>query len=98
MSIDYDYDSAAVRRAARKINSCAKTVKNDAAPKLKNVRGEVNSEFEGVAADALEDRLSDLYADVNAIAGGLTELSDALYDYAEALEETARRLKEEMSD
>ena len=94
MSNKYDYDSAAVRAAARKIQRCANTVNNDAKPKLKNVRNEVSSEFEGAAANALEERLGDLDSDIRSIANGLSSLSEALFDYADALDEAMEAAKE----
>lgn len=97
-SHDYDYDSAAVRAVARKIRNCANTVEQDAKSRVKSMRSEVASEFEGAAADALEDRLGDLGSDISSIASGLSGLSDVLFDYADELERTARRLRAEMDD
>lgn len=97
-SHDYDYDSAAVRAVARKIRNCANTVKQDARSRVRSMRSEVVSEFEGAAANALEDRLGDLGSDIASIANGLSGLSEALFDYADELEETARRLRAEMDD
>ena len=90
----YDYDSAAVRRAARQVRDCADIIVDNAQPKLRNIRGEVDDTIKGKAADALSDRIEDIDSDVRSIVNGLKSLSNALTSYAEALERKARELAE----
>lgn len=92
----FDYDSAAVRRAARQVRSCADIIEDGAQPKLRTVRGEVDDNIKGHAADVLTERLEDIDTDVRSIVNGLKSLSNALTSYAEALERTARELAEAM--
>ena len=89
---DFDYDSAAVRRAARQVLNCAEIIADGAQPKLRNIRGEVDDNIKGKAADALDDRLADIDTDVRSIISGLRSLGNALNSYAAALERTAREL------
>ena len=93
---NFDYDSAAVRKAARQVRSCADIIEDGAQPRLRTVRGEIDDNIKGKAAEALSDRLDDIDSDVRAIVNGLKSLSNALTSYAEALERTARELAEAM--
>jgi WXG100 family type VII secretion target len=86
------YDTAEIRREARKILRCKNQVSDSAEPKLRSMRGEISDSFRGEAANALNDRLNDIDADVQAICGGLDALYRALLRYADALDEADRRL------
>lgn len=90
------YDSAEVRRAAQKILACANSVNQSAAPKVRSVRNDVDDSFEGAAANALKNRLSDIDADIRTIVSGLNLLHRALMTYAEALEEADRKIAESL--
>lgn len=90
------YDTGEIRRAARKIKSCAETLADSAEPKLNRVRSEIPENFQGKAAEALSDRVDDLYKDVRTIGGGLKSLYRALMNYAEALEEADRKIAEKL--
>lgn len=86
------YDTAEIRAAARKIQRCAQSVSNEAEPKLRMMRSEVDSSFRGMAADVLADRLKDIDADVKTISGGLNALYRTLMRFADALDEADRRI------
>lgn len=90
------YDSAEVRRAAQKIQACANSVNQSAAPKVRNMRNDVDDSFEGAAANALKNRLSDIDADIRTIVSGLNLLYRALIIYADALDEADRRIAESL--
>lgn len=90
------YDTGEIRRAARKIKNCADNLAESAEPKLSRVRREIPDNFQGKAAEALNDRVDDLYKDVQTIGKGLKSLYRALINYAEALEEADRELAEKL--
>ena len=89
------YDTAEIRRAARSIQRCADRLE-DAEPKMQKLRREVSSSFEGIAADALSDRLIDLDSDVKTLGNGLEALSRALRNFAERIEEADEKLSRSM--
>lgn len=90
------YDTGEIRRAARKIKSCAENLADSAEPKLNRVRREIPDNFQGKAAEALSERVDDLYSDVRSIGKGLKSLYRALINYAEALEEADRKMAEKL--
>lgn len=89
---NYDFDSAAVRRAAKQVLDCADIVSVNAQPKLKTIRCEIDDSIKGMAADALSERITDIDNDVRSIVNGLRALGNSLTSYAEALERKAREL------
>lgn len=91
-----DYDSRAVRAAARKLKSCAQNLSEGTGGKIRTIRSELPSNLEGKAAQALQERLGDLSADVNTIVGSINGLARALSNYADQLDRTAARLRQQM--
>lgn len=91
-----DYDSQAVREAAKRLNQCAARLAEGVQPKVKKIRDEIEENMIGEAADALKERMGELNSDVNNIIGILKGLNKTLTQYAEELERTARRLKQQM--
>ena len=91
-----DYDSQAVRAAARKLKGCAQNLIDGTKGKLQTIRSELPANLEGEAAVALQNRLNDLSSDVNTIAGSINGLVRALNNYADDLDRTAARLKQQM--
>ena len=65
-------------------------------PKVSSVRRSIDGEVEGAAADALEEKMGLLDADVQSIASALSTLSRALFRFADALDEADQRLKNTM--
>lgn len=91
-----DYDSRAVRAAARKLRTCAQNLSDGTKGKIQTIRGELPSNLEGEAANALQARLNDLSSDVNTIVGSINGLARALNNYADDLDRTAARLRQQM--
>ena len=91
------YDTAEIRRAARTIKSSMERVTGAAEPKVRSIRQSIDGTFEGAAANALEDKLQLLDSDMQSIASALGTLSNALFRFAEALDEADRRLKSTMN-
>ena len=92
MAESITYDTGEIRRAARQIRNCADQLEDSAEPKLRRIQSELPESFEGKAADALEERISDISADVKAIGKSLNSLYKALSRYADALDEADRRM------
>lgn len=95
-SYEFEYDSAAVRAAARKLQNCANALSNGARPKISRLRGQLPENLQGEAGTALEAKLSEMNADVNTLVNGISGLSKALFKYAADLERTAQKLRGSM--
>ena len=91
-----DYDSRAVREAARRLKNCAQRLSDGTKGRLRTIRGEISPNLEGETAVALQERLGELSGDVNTILGSINGLVRALNDYADELERTAARLRQQM--
>ena len=91
-----DYDSRAVREAARRLNNCAQTLSNGTKGRIQTIRNELPAHLEGEAAKALQARISDLSADVNGLVGSMSAMVRALNKYANELDRTAERLRQQM--
>ena len=91
-----DYDSRAVREAARKLRACAQNLSEGTQDRIRTIRTEMPSSLEGDAAEALRARVDDLSADVNTIIGSINGLARALNQYAAELERTAEKLRKAM--
>ena len=92
-----DYDSRAVREAARRLTGCVRSLSEGTRSRIATVNSELPSNLEGEAAKALEARMGDLRGDVNAIINTINALVRALNKYADELERTAARLRQQMS-
>lgn len=82
----YDYDSAAVIREARKFKRCYEALDADALPNMERARAQLEGNFEGQAAAALEARLSEMLNEIRTLRGSCSGMYSALMDFAEALE------------
>lgn len=91
-----DYDSRAVREAARRLSKCAQSLSDGTRGKIRTIRAEIPANLEGEAAKALQARMNDLTGDVNTIIGSINGLVQALNKYADELERTAARLRRMM--
>lgn len=92
------YDSRAVRAAASKLRSCARSLSDSTGGRIRNIKTELPSHMEGEAAKALQQRVGELSTDINSVIGGLNGLAKALEKYAGELEATAARLKRLMAE
>ena len=91
-----DYDSSAVRAAAKKLRSCANELSGNTKGKLQTIRTELPSNLEGDTAQALQARLADLTGDVNTILSSISGLVSALEKYADDLDRAMVRLKQQL--
>ena len=92
-----EYDSQAVRAAARKLRSCGQSLESGTQPKLRSIQNGIPDHLEGAAASALQQRMSVLDTDIRTVIGGINSLARALERYAEELDRTAERLKQQMA-
>lgn len=91
-TISYNYDTAAIRREARKLKSCYERLTDSAIPRVNGARSRLEGEFEGRAADALDSRLLQMRAEVKSLSNAIKGLYTALMRYADALEEADERM------
>ena len=91
-TISYNYDTAAIRREARKLKSCYERLADSAVPRVNGVRAKLEGEFEGRAAAALDSRLLQMWAEVKGLSTEIKGLYTALMRYADALEEADERM------
>ncbi len=90
------YDSAEVRRAARTIRSSLDRVTSTAQPKVRNIRQQLNANFEGAAADALNKRLYDLDSDIAKIVSALKTLNQMLNKFADEIDAADAKIRSSM--
>ena len=92
-----DYDTGALRAAAQKIKSCARSLDDGAQPGIKRIRGELTENLYGDAAIKLEQRMNEMNSDVNSMVKGLNGLADVLLKYAADLDRMAQELRAKMN-
>lgn len=93
-----EYDSEAVRREARKFMRCCEQLDESALPRVKSIRAELNENFQGRTADALQERLEQTTEKIRSLYNGCGSMYSALMRYADALEEADRRVAEMLSN
>lgn len=86
------YDTVAVRREARKFQSCRDRLNDDVLPKIRTVRSQLDGNFEGDAANALKSRLDFECKRARALYDSCDLLYRAMMRYADELEEKDRRI------
>lgn len=89
---DYEYDTAAIRREARKILRCCDQLEDSALPRVNSARSKLEDNFMGRAADELDNSLDKAKSKVNALRSELMNLYRALDRFADALEEADERM------
>lgn len=82
----YDYDTAEIRREARKIKRCCDSIAQSAIPETNKTRQILDGNFEGAAADALDARLVSLTKDIETLRKNLNTVYKALMRFADELE------------
>lgn len=87
----YDYDTAQIRRTAQEIKSLAERLRTSALPCVQDVRATLDGNFEGRAADALDERIRRTQTDLQNLYGDVCALSTVLMRFANALEEADAR-------
>jgi len=91
-NLSYDYDSAAVRREARKIKACRDRIESAALPRIKDARSALDDTFKGRTADALDNSLDQAQSKLKALYSELNGLYSALMHYADAIEEADEKV------
>ncbi len=89
-----EYDSAQIRALAARIQRAADTVNNVKTGPLRSAKSEMQGNFEGRAATALQDSLDELTADVNAVGVKLAGVAKALNALAAKVEEADRQAQQ----
>lgn len=92
----YTYDTKEIRQEARKILACCDHIENSALPRVKSAVSHLDGNFEGCAAEALDECLEEARKQLNKLNEGLGSFYMALWRYAEALEEADRQAAELM--
>jgi len=90
------YDSAEIRRAAGVIRSSRDRLNSTVLTGLRRVESELDGEFYGQAAEALETRLANMDADARRMEGKLDTLYNALMKFAQRMDEIDQELASEM--
>ncbi|MDE7244334.1 MAG: WXG100 family type VII secretion target [Oscillospiraceae bacterium] len=81
------YDTGKIRELARQIGHVAEHVADIRSRTENAIRQEIPDNFNGSAASALSDTLSEWGGDVRNISNGLTQLKNTLYALARHLDE-----------
>ena len=90
-----EYDSTKIRRLAAQLERTSVAVNNVKQTSLRSARQEMTGNFQGEAAEALEQSISELTDDVTTLASHLGSISKALFRLAaqvEAADEKAKAL------
>ena len=85
--MSFEVDTAEVRRAAKEIREIADNVKRLSSQDVRRMQSSVEENLEGETATALTEVLALLASDIKKISSGLDAIQEALYDYAERVEE-----------
>lgn len=93
----YEYDSEAVRREARKFKKCCEQLDDSAIPRVKRIRADLEGNFEGETADALDGRLAEMANQIASLRGGCYSMYSTLMSYADALERADEKVAEMLS-
>ena len=91
-----DYDTAAIRAAARKLDNIANSVNSIRSKDIKAVQSTVKS-LKGDSVSALDEAADELGSELNSMRKGLESCADALYDFARRLDEADARAKAMMN-
>lgn len=92
----YEYDTAAIRREARKLSRCADMIESSAISRLDKAEKRLDGNFIGSAADALDNSLERSRRELRALQSDISSVSGALDRFADALEEADRRMAQLM--
>lgn len=96
-NVTYDYDTAAIRREAKKIKVCRNVLENTALSKVNDVRSKLEDNFMGCTADALDESLTQIQRKLRTLNEELRSLQSALSNFADRLEEADDRVAQLLS-
>jgi WXG100 family type VII secretion target len=88
-----EYDSVKIRALAKKLAQTASAVSDVNSSTLKGVLKEMPDNFQGSAAEALQESVNELMTDVSAIGTQLSAVSQALYNLAAKVEYADQQAK-----
>jgi len=92
----FEVDTSEVRRAAKEIKRIAESVSVLSSQNVNRMQSSVSQNLEGETADAIAEVLSDLSVDIRRISAALSDVQEALIDYAERIEEADEKAKREI--
>lgn len=87
-----EYDTAAIRRAARNLEKIASTVNSIRRNDLTKVTGAADV-MTGDTITAIDRSVSSIGEDLNSVRSGLESCADALYAFAKRLDEADEKAK-----
>lgn len=87
-----DYDTSAIRAAARKLDNIASSLESTRKSKINAVQSSING-LKGDTIKAIDDASDELSAELNSIRKGFANCADALYDFARRLDEADEKAK-----
>lgn len=87
----YDIDTDAIRRVAKQIGGIATSVQDLSTADIPAIERGLQGNFEGQAAQALDEVLGDLKKDVQGIGNGLRAIQKELIAYAKEVDEADER-------
>ena len=97
-SYDFEYDSEVVRREAKKIKKACDYLEQSAVPESKKAQELLDGNFIGLTADALNEQLNRLNANVVQLKKDLNRMYRVLIQFAEELERRDAELARTMND
>ena len=88
-----EYDSVKIRRLAAQMARTVTALNNVKQTSLRSINQEMTGNFQGEAANALEQSVADLMDDVTALSSWIDGISHALYALAAQVDEADARIK-----
>lgn len=88
-----DYDTAAIRAAARKLDNIASSIESVRKSKINGVQSAING-LKGDTINAIDSASDELSSELISIRKGLAKCADALYDFARRLDEADEKAKQ----
>ncbi len=80
------HDTAAIRRAARTLETIASKIKAEADKDAKSIRSDLNA-LNGSTANAIDDVMDELVSKLKKTSSGIISCATVLRDYADKLDE-----------
>jgi WXG100 family type VII secretion target len=94
--MQHTYDTAKIRQTAALVKNVAQQVGDIAGTDLTRVIDALDSAFKGMAADELNQALTDLRKDIKNIAAGLEGIQKELRAFASRIDEADRRMADQI--
>lgn len=95
-AVGFDYDTHEIRRRAKEIKACRDRVAEIRASGVANVSRAVDGNFEGTAAQALNERLTGAQKELDRICSDLSVMYKAVSAFAAELERLDAELAKQM--